>query len=95
MTNLLPRKEFTIMRVDICTREDEATQLALLDALATLGARAEADSPLEVPLPHGLHRFNVGFDTLTVFADAWLVDLEGPDELVNKVLELIAAAGRG
>jgi hypothetical protein len=74
------------VRTDICPREDLATQTALLEALAAVGASAEADSALEVPFPTGLSRFRVGFEVLTVFADAWLVDLEGPDELVQRVL---------
>jgi hypothetical protein len=78
------------MRTDICAREDEATQSALLEALAGVGAAPEDDSPAEVPFPTGLSRFRVGFEALTVFVDAWSVDLEGPDELVKRVLELMA-----
>jgi hypothetical protein len=78
------------MRTDICPREDEATQAALLEALAAVGARPEDDSPLEVPFSTGLHRFRAGFETLTVFVDAWLVDLEGPDDLVRRVLQQLA-----
>jgi hypothetical protein len=81
------------MRTDICAREDEATQTALLEALAAIGAAPEDDSPLDVPFPTGLSRFRVGSQTLTVFADAWLVDLEGPDELVQRVIELMARTG--
>ena len=78
------------MRTDICAREDEATQAALLEALAAIGAAPEDDAQPEVPFPTGLSRFRVGFETLTVFADAWLVDLEGPDELVRRVIQLMA-----
>jgi hypothetical protein len=83
------------MRTDICPREDEATQAALLEALAAVGAHAEDDAALEVPFPTGLHRFRVGFDTLTVFVDTWLVDLEGPDELVTRVVQLISTGASG
>ena len=83
------------MRTDICAREDLATQTALLEALAAVGANAEDDSAQGVPFPTGLSRFRVGFDALTVFADAWVVDLEGPDELVRQVLQLISAGDRG
>ncbi len=78
------------MRTDICPREDEATQAALFAALAELGASSDDDSPLEVPFSTGLHRFRAGFETLTVFVDAWLVDLEGPDELVRRVLQQLS-----
>ena len=80
------------MRTDICVREDESTQTVLLEALASIGAAPENDSPVEVPFPTGLSRFSVGFETLTVFVDAWSVDLEGPDELVEQVLQLISTA---
>ncbi|QJW93640.1 hypothetical protein [Frigoriglobus tundricola] len=82
-----------LMSVNICSTDDLATQTALLDALAALGARPEDDSPLDVPLPTGLSGFRVGFETLTVFVDAWCVDLEGPDELVRRVLAELNRAG--
>ena len=82
------------MRTDICAREDEATQTALLEALSSIGAAPEDDSAVEVPFPTGLSRFRVGFETLTVFVDAWAVDLEGPDELVDRVLQLISTGDR-
>ena len=74
------------MRVDICARDDFATQGALLTALATVGAHPDDDFDLEVPLPTGLLRFRAGTEFLTVFADAWAIDLEGPDALVRRVL---------
>ena len=83
------------MRTDICAREDVATQVELLEALAAIGAAPDGDSPLDVPFPTGLSRFHVGSEALTVFADAWLVDLEGPDETVKRVLELMAGRVRG
>jgi hypothetical protein len=82
------------MRTDICAREDYDTQVDLLDALAAIGASPDEDVP-EVPFPTGLHRFHVGFEPLTVFVDTWLVDLEGPDELVRRVVEFMSAAARG
>ena len=83
------------MRTDICARDDTATQAALLDALAAAGAHPDADSPPDVPFPTGLTRFQAGRGTLTVFADAWLVDLEGPDELVREVVQYLAARDSG
>ena len=83
------------MRTDICAREDETTQTALLEALASVGAAPEDDSLMEVPFPTGLSRFRVGFEQLTVFADTWTVDLEGPDALVQQVLQLISGRDRG
>jgi hypothetical protein len=82
------------MRTDICAREDESTQTALLEALRAVGAAPEDDSLMEVPFPTELSRFRVGFQQLTVFADTWTVDLEGPDELVRQVIELMAGDER-
>lgn len=78
------------MRTDICAREDVDTQTALLGALGDVGAMPEDDAGGEVPLPIGLHRFTAPGGVLTVFVDAWGVDLEGPDELVQRVLALMA-----
>jgi hypothetical protein len=82
------------MRTDICAREDHDTQVDLLDALAAIGASPDDDAP-EVPFPTGLHRFHVGHQAMTVFVDTWLVDLEGPDELVRRVIEFMSATARG
>lgn len=80
------------MNVDICPREDYATQTALLEAFAQLGAYPEDDFEMEVPLPVGLLRFRAGTEVFTVFVDAWQVDLQGSDELVKQVLALLAHA---
>jgi hypothetical protein len=77
------------MGVNICYTDDLATQTALLDALAAVGARPDDDAQLDVPLSIGLRRFRVGFETLSVFVDTWCVDLEGPDELVRGVLAVL------
>jgi hypothetical protein len=81
------------MRTDICARDDVDTQAALLEALASVGAMPDDDTAGELPFPIGLHRFTAPDGTLTVFADAWGVDLEGPDELVQRVLAHMTAAG--
>ena len=77
------------MRIDICANDDHETAAALLSALAAVGAVPEdADFDDELPLGAGLHKFRAaGGELLTVYADAWGVDLEGPDELVTRVRE--------
>lgn len=80
------------MRTDICPRDDYQTQSRFLEALAAVGAYPDDDYELEVPLPTGLMRFRVGTDILTVLVDAWAVDLEGPDELVRRVLAHMGGA---
>jgi hypothetical protein len=78
------------MRTDICAREDIEAQTALLEALGSVGAAPEDDLP-DVPLPTGLLRFRAGHEVLTVFTDAWGVDLEGPDSLVKRVMTEMSA----
>lgn len=73
------------MRVDICSREDLETQGSLLRALADVGAIPAEGTIIDLPFGQGLHRFIAPQGMLTVFADAWGVDLEGPDELVQQV----------
>ena len=80
------------MRVDICARDDYAMQGALLEALAQVGAYPDEDFELEVPLPTGFLQFRAGTEFLTVFADAWVVNLDGPDALVRRVLAEMGAA---
>ena len=82
------------MRVDICTNDDHDTTAALLEALAAVGASADEPEFAGSVLGPGLHRFRVGPNVLSVFVDAWSVDLEGPDELVNRVLGHMASPGR-
>jgi hypothetical protein len=80
------------MRVEICASDDYDTRERLLAALAELGAAP--DGSWESALGVGLNRFRVGLDTLSVFIDAWVVDLDGPDQLVRRVVELISAGDR-
>ena len=75
------------MRIDICASDDYATRERLVVALVELGAAPDDDGDA---LGVGLYRFRVGFDTLTVFIDAWQVDIEGPDALVQQVLQFIS-----
>jgi hypothetical protein len=71
------------VRIDICASDDYATRERLLAALHEIGGAHEGDwSELGV----GLHRFHCPGGELTLFIDAWYVDLEGPDELVRRVL---------
>lgn len=81
------------MRIDVCAREDYDTQTRLLEAFSRLGVFPDDDYELGVPLPTGLLRFRSGMELLTVFVDAWGVDLEGPDDLVRRVQENMDAPG--
>ncbi|HET6572759.1 MAG TPA: hypothetical protein VFG68_04085 [Fimbriiglobus sp.] len=72
-------------RIDVCAREDYETATRLLEVIAALGGRGTEDAD-ELTLGTGVSRFHFGADEVTVFADAWGVDLAGPDKLVNDIL---------
>lgn len=72
------------MRADICASDDYDTRDRLLAALGEIGAAHEGD--WDSSLGVGLHRFRIGAEVLTIFIDAWSVDIEGPDDLVQRVL---------
>jgi hypothetical protein len=72
-------------RIDICDREDYETIDRLSAVIAQLGGRPD-DGWHDSPVGVGLQRFRFGADEVTVFADAWGVDLAGPDQLVNNIL---------
>jgi hypothetical protein len=79
------------MRIDVCARDDYETQGSLLEVLGRVGAVPDEDFDLEVPLPSGFLQFRAGTEFLTVFSDAWVVNLEGPDSLVRRVLAELGA----
>ena len=80
------------MRADVCASDDYATRDRLLAAIYELGGVAEGDGE---GLGVGLHRFRFAAGELSVFVDAWLVDVAGPDELVRHLLQLMSEGARG
>ena len=77
-------------RVDVCSRDDYETTERLLEVIAGLGGQGTEGAD-ELALGTGVSRFRFGADEVTVFADAWGVDLAGPDKLVNDILAALAA----
>jgi len=75
-----------IARVDVCAAEDFETQERLQVVLRELGVVADDTWHDERGFGVGLTRFRSGSRELTVFKDAWVVDLAGPQDLVNRVL---------
>ena len=77
-------------RADICGADDDdgvdRLQAALRDR-GFLGNTDNHDSALGVGLSH----FRRGPDEVTVFIDAWVVDIAGPDELVREVVEALSS----
>jgi hypothetical protein len=72
------------MRADICEASDDAAIARLRVALKEMGARLlqRHNSPLGVDL----YEFKACGDHITVFSDAWSVDVEGPSELVQRLV---------
>ncbi|MDB5308767.1 MAG: hypothetical protein JWO38_2969 [Gemmataceae bacterium] len=76
-------------RADICASDDHDTIDQLLAALQTLGGQLDGE---DHALGVGLHRFRFPDGELSVFIDAWSVDVAGPAELVDRVLAILAGA---
>ncbi len=75
------------MRVDICDSDDHEMRNRLLAALHRIGAAAEEG---DLDFGVGLNRFRLDGEGLTVFMDAWGIDLAGPDGPVRRVLDAMA-----
>lgn len=73
-------------RADICASDDHEAAAALLSAIRELGGAPEGEFE---GLGVGLHLFSLPGGEVSVFQDAWTVDIAGPDALVDRVLELM------
>jgi hypothetical protein len=76
-------------RIDVCASDDFDAIARLQAVLGELGWVAD-DTWHDSPLGVGLTRFRRGADELTVFRDAWVVDLAGPQAAVNQVAERLS-----
>lgn len=81
-----------MLRADICSADDFDTQLRLQEVLADLGFLADDTWHDDPTFGVGLTRYRLGGQELTVFKDAWVVDVAGPDELVNAVLRTLSGS---
>ena len=72
-------------RADICAGDDYDGIERLQAVLGELGWVAD-DTWHDSPLGVGLTRFRRGDDELTVFRDAWVVDVAGPADAVRDIL---------
>jgi hypothetical protein len=71
------------MRADICDPSDTAAVERFRSALRRLGAVRLAKDWV----PDGdIYRMKIGDDELTIFCDNWSLDIEGPDDLVRRVV---------
>lgn len=80
-----------VTRAEICASDDYDAIDRLQVVLRELGIVAD-DTWHDSPLGVGLQKFRRSGDELTVFRDAWIVDIAGPDALVREVVERM---GRG
>jgi hypothetical protein len=75
-----------MLRADISAADDHDTQAKLVESLRALGFVADDTWHDDPTFGIGVTRYRLGEAELTVFKDAWVVDVAGPDELVNRVL---------
>ena len=76
------------MHADICEADDTGAIARLREALRSLGAElSDRDWAIGVDL----YRLRVGSQEVTIYSDAWSVDIEGPEELVNRITAAVAA----
>lgn len=71
------------MRADICDGNDEPSVTRFRETLRRLGAKISEDG---WAIGVTMYRVQIGKELLTVFSDTWSLDIEGPDDLVQKVL---------
>lgn len=71
------------MRADICDPDDTAAVERFRVALRRLGAERQAKD--WVP-DCDIWRMKIDDDELIVFCDPWSLDIEGPEDLVRRVL---------
>jgi hypothetical protein len=78
-----------VTRIDVCASDDFDTIARLQAVLGELGWVAD-DTWHDSPLGVGLTRFRRGADELTVYRDAWVVDLAASEAAVNQVAERLS-----
>lgn len=71
------------MRADICDPHNDPAVQRFRATLRSLGAEV-AEKYWGIGVNH--YRLKIAGETLSIFADAWSVDIDGPDALVERVL---------
>jgi hypothetical protein len=75
-------------RAEICAANDFDMMDRFLKALCECGFQTDSHHE-DASLGVGLSHFHRASEELTVYRDAWVVDLAGPEVLVNEVLACI------
>jgi phenylalanyl-tRNA synthetase beta subunit len=71
------------MHADICDPNDEAAVARFRDVLHRMGAQLEKKDWF-IGVDHYI--LTIGSEQLSVFSDAWSLDIEGSEDLVQRVL---------
>ena len=71
------------MRADICDSNDDVAVARFRDALRLLGAQLDEKS---WAIGTDFYRLRIGDEELSVFSNEWSLDIEGSDELVQRVM---------
>ena len=71
------------MRADICDTSDEKAIYKFRDILQNMGAKLEDKTwAAGVDIYHVI----IGDQRLTIFNDSWSLDIDGPEDLVSRIL---------
>ena len=76
-------------RVELAAADDHAARDRLQHVLSQLGYLGNTDES-DVEIGTGLSRFRRGEAEVTVFCDAWVVDLVGAPESVREIVATLA-----
>lgn len=76
------------MRADICDAEDKEALMRFGNVLKSIGAvTIRQDWAMGVDM----YELRVGDSHLTVFSDAWYIDMEGPPDIVKQIVNAMNA----
>jgi hypothetical protein len=78
-----------VTHADICGADDDDGIDRLQSVLRELGFLGNTDN-FDSSLGVGLSEFRRGADELTVFIDAWVVDIAGPEAAVREVVAALS-----
>ena len=81
------------IRLDICDPNDDAALQHFKSVLKNLGSRTV--DKVESSLGVDLWKMEIQGEELTVFSDAWSIDLEGPEPLVQRIQSLMQDRSSG
>ena len=85
-----PADKTALMRADICEPANDEAVEQFRCTLRRLGAEL---SEKRWALGVDIYRLMIGSQELTIFSDAWSIDIEGPESLVERVLREFKQSG--